>query len=186
MLNDETPGPVELRRPMPPGRLSRLRCQVYERRRLSQALRLLSHGAVLLCVLALGLLLLLALWEEPWRAARLLLAAAVPFLLVTVLRHVWDLPRPYEVYSLYAIPPRQRRGRSFPSRHATSATVIATLALLERPELFWLWGSAALCAVLLCVCRVLLGVHFVRDVLAGALIGIAGGVLGALLIPACL
>lgn len=186
MTSHEPPVGADQRRPLPPGRLSRLRRRVYEGRGLSRALRLLSHGAVLICMLGLGLGLLLALRESRWRAARLLLAAAVPFLFVTVLRHVWNWPRPYEVYTLYDVPPRQRCGRSFPSRHATSAAVIATLLLMERPDLVFLWGGVSLCAVLLCVCRVLLGVHFVRDVLAGALIGVAGGVLGALLLPVCL
>ena len=41
--------------------------------------------------------------------------------------------------------------------------------------------SIALLALsaLMCVCRVLLGIHFVRDVLAGALTGITTALIGA-------
>jgi membrane-associated phospholipid phosphatase len=36
--------------------------------------------------------------------------------------------------------------------------------------------------VLLCIARVLLGIHFVRDVIAGALIGVCSAALGILIL----
>ena len=36
--------------------------------------------------------------------------------------------------------------------------------------------------ILLSVCRVLLGMHFIRDVLTGALVGILSGVIGILVL----
>jgi membrane-associated phospholipid phosphatase len=100
-----------------------------------------------------------------------------PFVLVTLLRRVIDLKRPYEVYGFYEEPPKDKKGRSFPSRHAFSAFSIGTLALRFLP----IAGASVLfCGVLLSVSRVLLGKHFPRDVIAGALIGIATSVLGML------
>ena len=63
-------------------------------------------------------------------------------------------------------------GRSFPSRHAFSAFAIATC---------WFVASASVavalmtCAGALGWCRVLGGVHFPRDIVAGALAGILTG-----------
>ena len=69
-------------------------------------------------------------------------------------------------------------GSSFPSRHAFSAFAIAVALLPEFMPLgiVLLAFGTALCAV-----RVLLGLHFVRDVVAGAVIGIVASVIGLLI-----
>jgi len=57
---------------------------------------------------------------------------------------------------------------SFPSGHTSGAFLCATVAATLIPELFWpayLWGC------LVGASRILLGVHFPTDTLAGALIG---------------
>ena len=112
-------------------------------------------------------------------AALILCAAGVGFVTLSIVRKLINAPRPYDLYSFYEKKPREKSGSSFPSRHAYSAFVIATLVLcLSIP------ASVALFAlgILLCVCRVLLGIHFIRDVAAGALIGIIAGVIGLLLL----
>ncbi|HSI60324.1 MAG TPA: phosphatase PAP2 family protein, partial [Ideonella sp.] len=82
---------------------------------------------------------------------------------------------------------------SFPSGHAAHATVFyGLLALLawqglrHRPGWRGLaTGAALLMAALVMAARVLLGVHYLADVLAGLLVGIAWlGVLLAILLPA--
>ncbi|MFR5847382.1 MAG: phosphatase PAP2 family protein [Streptococcus salivarius] len=59
-------------------------------------------------------------------------------------------------------------GKSFPSRHVFSATVIAMLALTLNP---WLGGAMLFLAMALALLRVLGGVHYPSDVLAGYAIG---------------
>ena len=166
--------------PLPPGRLSALRRRVYGDRQLCHTLQLISSAASLLCAAAAAYAIGYAFAVSVLHALKPVLVAAVPFLLVTLVRRLLDLPRPYEVYDLYDRPTHDRQGRGFPSRHAASAAVIAVILLFECLPL----GLAvSLVGLVMCVCRVLLGIHFVRDVLAGALIGAVGGVLGMLFLP---
>ena len=66
-------------------------------------------------------------------------------------------------------------GKSFPSRHVFSIFVIAV-------TVFWVWPLpgilVGIAGAILSWCRVAGGVHFPRDVIAGALIGIGCGVIG--------
>ena len=101
------------------------------------------------------------------------------FLGVTALRHWHNAPRPYEVWKIPPLFPRSKKGHSFPSRHSAAASVIAMA--------FWYINPAAgvlvmAVAVLIAVSRVLAGVHFVRDVLAGLAAGIIGGMIGFFII----
>ncbi|MDF1831498.1 MAG: phosphatase PAP2 family protein [Porticoccaceae bacterium] len=57
---------------------------------------------------------------------------------------------------------------SFPSGHTSGAFLCATVVATLIPELFW---PAYLWACLIGASRILLGVHFPTDTLAGALIG---------------
>jgi membrane-associated phospholipid phosphatase len=70
-------------------------------------------------------------------------------------------------------------GGSFPSGHALTAVVgTATIVLILLPALHgaWrvvAWAVAALVSALSGACRVLLGVHYVSDVVAGWILGAA-------------
>lgn len=101
-------------------------------------------------------------------------SAAVGFIAVSILRARLNFKRPYEVYDFYETPPRELAGRSFPSRHTYSAFAIATVSWMLSPLFF---AGLMLLAVAIAVCRVVTGIHFVRDVLAGALIGATHGVI---------
>ena len=65
---------------------------------------------------------------------------------------------------------------SFPSGHAARAFLIATLAIWLVPVwlvvLFWVW------APLVAVARVSMGVHYVSDIVAGAMLGVVCGLIG--------
>lgn len=63
---------------------------------------------------------------------------------------------------------------SFPSGHAAAACVMATLVAAFYPEFIW---PALAFSALIGSSRVLLGVHFPTDVLAGALLGHLSAVL---------
>ena len=123
-------------------------------------------------------LTILALGKEWWDAAIAAASAALGYLTVTVARKLFNYPRPYEVYDFYTVKPREKRGESFPSGHCYSAFVITTLSLLVSPLVSL--GLLVL-ACLIAVTRVLLGIHFLRDVLCGAAVGLAFGVAGVVI-----
>ena len=94
-----------------------------------------------------------------------LLIPATGFALETFIRDRLNFERPYERTGVPPIIPKQTKGHSFPSRHAFSVTMIAMMSVFYLPYL----GIVMLCvAAFLCVVRVKGGVHFARDVIAGA------------------
>ena len=100
---------------------------------------------------------------------------AAGFLSVTMLRAGINAPRPYETMNLPPITPKETRGKSFPSRHAACAGVIAVTALKVLPPVGVLLSALA---VGIAVSRVLSGVHYIRDVVAGLLFGAVIGWIG--------
>lgn len=171
-------------------RAERLLRSVYERKRLGHALYIFSFGvSILVALVFVGYLAHLAVAERDFREIfRLVFTTGVPFFAVGLARRIIGAPRPYEVYSFYEECPKRRffgkaddsrDGASFPSRHAYSAFVISTALFFVSP---WCATALGALAILMCACRVLLGIHFIRDVLAGALIGILAGTLGELLL----
>ena len=109
-----------------------------------------------------------------------LLVPGISFVLVSIFRSWYDAPRPYEIPG--AEPPLIKKdapGKSFPSRHIFSIFVIAV-------TFFWVWPVPGIligiAGILLAWSRVAGGVHFPRDVIAGALIGVFSGVIGYYLI----
>ncbi len=106
-------------------------------------------------------------------AVKVALISGSSFIIFSLIRYLIDAPRPYDLYDLGKSFYGKRPGRSFPSRHIFSAFLIATLTAGFCPY------SAALlfpvCAVH-SACRILSGLHFPRDVIAGAAAGaLAGG-----------
>ena len=94
----------------------------------------------------------------------LFVAATLTFLL----KHFVARPRPA------ILNPVVENSFSFPSGHAVA--VFAPLALIDKeyPKLKWLWLGFAL---LVLISRLYLGVHYLSDVVAGALIGYIIGIL---------
>ncbi len=125
-------------------------------------------------------LLLLLAWRKGmavlWRA---LWVPASWLVLVSLARRLINRSRPYERLAIEPLIKKDTKGRSFPSRHAFSVWMIAATA-------WWLLSPLGavitVIGVLLCVVRVLGGVHDEWDVLVGALVGVAAGVLGYLVL----
>lgn len=93
----------------------------------------------------------------------------VMFLLVSIFRNFYEAKRPYEIYEYESIINKKSLGKSFPSRHVFSIFVIAMSFFninAYMGALFLIMG------MILAVCRVLGGVHFPKDVIVGALLGI--------------
>ncbi|ACV21697.1 undecaprenyl pyrophosphate phosphatase [Slackia heliotrinireducens] len=119
--------------------------------------------------------------EENWTPlVRYLAVPGVGFVLCTALRAAINAPRPVEKYGIDPIIKKDTSGKSFPSRHVFSATIIAF-------ALFWLqpwWGGLGFVAVLVvCFTRIVGGVHFPRDVVAAVLLAAACALVGFVLIP---
>lgn len=113
-------------------------------------------------------------------AVRLVLTCGVSFVVLSIFRHILNWPRPYEVYGIPPLIDKNTQGNSFPSRHVFSICVIGTSMLYILPPL----GAVLLVlAAILATARVLSGVHFIRDVAAGAAIGIFSAVAGFALMP---
>ena len=141
-----------------------------------KALRAVSTGAVAaVYLLYLGLLAWMA-WHAMW--AQLGITAVVPaaaFVVGTALRAAIDRPRPYTKYGFAPLFPKDKTGQSMPSRHCFSAAAIAAAVWYVLPPL----GTVlAVLAVVIAVSRVITGVHFVSDVLAGLAFGLVFAVAG--------
>lgn len=158
--------------------------------RISAPFRRLAHGRLVIVTfdrVLVGLIAAAYLGSIAWmvatgddRALRLIMVPAFSFIFVTVLRAALNAKRPYELFAIDPLIPRNRAGKSFPSRHVFSAAIIAcTLGYVYLP-----WGIAAFIAASIVAClRVIGGVHFPRDVLAALILALACGAIGFVLIP---
>lgn len=95
-------------------------------------------------------------------------------ILVTAIRYIINAKRPYEVYNYSPAVKKDTKGKSFPSRHTASAFIIAMAFLYIDTSV----GIVMLIlATAIGITRVLSGVHFIRDVIGGALISILVGLI---------
>lgn len=141
-------------------------------------LRAVSLGSVAaVYLLYAGLVVLMMLRGNPllWP---LLVVPAVVFVLGTALRRAINRPRPYETLGFAPLFPKDTKGQSLPSRHCFSAACIAVAALPVSPAAAAILAGLA---VVIALTRVLCGVHYISDVLAGLVFGAAASRLGLIL-----
>jgi len=123
-------------------------------------------------ILGLGLLWWLGSGVWQTMAITMLVGILITAGLVFVLKFTIRRPRPAgEWGSIY----RKTDPHSFPSGHAARAAMLALVAIGLAPV--WLGILMVAWAVLVISARVAMGVHYLSDVLVGALIGIATGFL---------
>ena len=139
---------------------------------------------VLLCLLNVRLFRLLgsqrqAALDLTAVIARTVFVPGLVFLGGTLLRARLNFPRPYEQPGFTPLVPKETHGKSFPSRHALSAAVLAAVWCYFYPAA---GACMVVVALLICALRVLAGAHYVRDVAAGALLGFALGAAGMYLL----
>jgi undecaprenyl-diphosphatase len=132
-----------------------------------------------------GLGLILVWWQGDafWKQWAVILFASIGVLAVTVLmiKLIVRRRRPEgEWGGIY----RSTDPHSFPSGHAARAFLIAVLALGLGPT--WLAILLCLWAPLVSLARVAMGVHYLSDIVAGAILGILVGLAGLQLAPALL
>lgn len=127
------------------------------------------------CYIVYPVLLVFLVLTRDVRVVRVLLVPLVTFAAVTLFRKVCNSKRPYEVWGISPLIPKDTKGKSFPSRHVFSIYIIAMAAgYVCRPAAVVLM----LAGIFLAAARVIGRVHFVKDVVAGAALGIVLGWLG--------
>lgn len=106
---------------------------------------------------------------------KVFLIPGISLILLTIIRKYINAPRPYEKYDIDPIIKKDTKGKSFPSRHVFSIFVIAgTLYNISATIGMFL----IFLGILLALVRVIGGVHFPKDVIFGALIGIVSSIIG--------
>lgn len=120
---------------------------------------------------------------------RSILVPGVSFVAVSLFRKAISAPRPYEVFGFVPALDKDTVGKSFPSRHVFSIFMISMTFLQSSVLMAVVISVLGIC---LAIIRVVGGVHFIKDVVAGASIaiiisiicyGILGGVFGLLMLP---
>lgn len=77
--------------------------------------------------------------------------------------------RPFDLYDLYTI---EFVNYAFPSLHTAAVFSLVPILDKEYPWLMWFW---IILAIVIAISRLYLGVHYMSDVIAGAVIGYAIG-----------
>ena len=139
------------------------------------ALKWINTLLTRLCYVCYPLALAVLALNRDGRFWRTLLVPGISFVLVTFLRKGVNRPRPYEALDIHPIIHKDTKGNSFPSRHVFSVFVIDMAFWYLCPPL---GGVFLVMGVILAATRVLGGVHYPSDVLAGALLAAAAGALG--------
>lgn len=149
-----------------------LRAHARGARALLAANRALTLAGYLLYPLLLAVVAMAGEWGFLVRAV---LVPGLSFAAVTLVRARLNRPRPYEVLDIDPLIHKDTRGKSFPSRHVFSIFMIAMAWLAWCPPA---GAVLMLPSVFMAAVRVLGGVHWPRDVIAGAIVAVSCGVVG--------
>ncbi len=104
-----------------------------------------------------------------------LLVPLISFIVLSIIRRLLNFPRPYEKYDIKPLYEKKTKGCSFPSRHTFSAFIIAFAVL---PINIPLGILLTILSIVLAVTRVLCGIHFIKDVVAGFLFAVISAICG--------
>jgi membrane-associated phospholipid phosphatase len=128
--------------------------------------------------LAIAVILFFA--SERILAYELILGTLTLWLVVELVKFVIRRPRPFLRLTQARIVGYQARGRSFPSGHTSEAFFMATLIAQHFHSSVWVVFLLYAAAFLVGITRLYVGAHYPRDVLAGAILGNAWGLLGVI------
>ena len=109
----------------------------------------------------------------PLTAILLIFTLGLAYLLTLAIAYAVRRKRPYEVSADAAHIKPWIYTPSFPSSHAMAAFVIATILVFEFPLPLWGIICLYLVSTIIAISRVVVGVHYLTDVIAGALVGLS-------------
>lgn len=134
---------------------------------------ILAHsGDSWVWAIGLGLLWLFSFSNPTWHrhAAILEISVVIQALFVFALKRLIHRERPDGTWGgIY----RQFDPHSFPSGHATRAALMVILAISLGPA--WFGWILALWAPLVCLSRIMTGLHYLSDIFGGILLGLMMG-----------
>ena len=136
----------------------------------------LGNGGLVFIVLAVILLLFRKTGRAGASAAVALAAGAICTNLI--FKPLVSRPRPWVAMAGWEALVTSSDMNSFPSGHTTAAFAFGVALCAALPQK-WAKAAALIAAALMGFSRLYVGVHFPTDVLAGAVIGTACGLLGA-------
>lgn len=139
---------------------------------------IVKYGNILvtrIVYMAFFMLLVMLAIQKDERMIRVVLVTGISFILVSIVRHFVNAPRPYTLYDFDSIVKKNKAGESMPSRHVFSTFVIGMAFFYTYPVIGIIIFADG---ILMCFGRVVAGVHFPKDVIVGAMIGILSGVIG--------
>lgn len=140
-------------------------------------LHTINKITTLIVFLSYPILLILMHQYNDTRITRAFWVPLDTFVIISVLRYFINRKRPYEVFDMEPVIKKDTKGKSMPSRHVFSATIIAMTYLCYSP--FWMYGIFLMVvSVLIAVVRVLSGVHYISDVVVGMILGVISGLIG--------
>lgn len=122
----------------------------------------LLHDKILL--LLMGLLGLFLFFTKYYKKSIFILSTAFfGSILALFFKNIIQRPRPLEIYD----------GFSFPSGHATVATLffLSLIFIVNNKKVDVIKKIAPIAIILICIARVIVGAHYVTDVVAGVLLG---------------
>lgn len=132
-----------------------------------------------MCYIIFPLLVFLQWMQHSSRCLPTILTAGISFFCVSIFRKIYNKKRPYEALEIEPLIKKKKKGNSFPSRHVFSVFVIAMCWFCYIPVVGVILMVAG---VFMAWVRVIGGVHYPIDVVAGALLGLISGVIGLILI----
>ena len=110
----------------------------------------------------------------------IILGTLTLWLVVELVKALARRRRPFLLLTQARIVGRREGGRSFPSGHTSQVFFMATLLVGYFHPGVWAVGLLYTIALLVGITRMYVGAHYPRDVLAGAILGSAWGLLGGI------
>lgn len=135
-------------------------------------LKLCYNFLPLIMFVSYGILIVFMFFSDIKIFARITLSPLTVFAIVTFFRKIFNRSRPYEKFATTSVFGKNKKGESMPSRHTACAFIIAMAFMYVSIPL----GIAYLIiSALIMISRVLAGVHFISDVIAGMAISLLYG-----------